>query len=75
MIISLLPTNLWTKFTWGVFSWLTTPWLVILPLLIIIAIPWLFHSPRWKRYLSKPLAILLLIYCLSTSPPIAFLAV
>ena len=75
MIICLLPTSLWTKFSWGVFSWLTTPWLVILPLLVIIAVPWLFRSRRWKRYLSRPVTIVLLLYCISTSPPIAFLAV
>ena len=75
MIISFLPINLWTKFTWGVFSWLTTPWLVILPLLILIAVPWFLRSRRWKRYLSTPVAILLLLYFIATSPPFAFLAV
>lgn len=74
-LISLLPTSIWTDFSWGLSNWLATPVLVVLPLLGLIGLPWLMRLPRWKRRLNKPVAIFLVVYLVLVSPPVAALAV
>ena len=70
-----LPTNQWVDFTWGLYHWLTSPMLIVLPLLVLIGLPFYLRSRRWKRRLSIPAAIILLVYLIAISPPVASLAI
>ncbi len=70
-----VPTSQWVDFTWGFYHWLTTPMLIVLPLLLLTGLPFYLRSRRWKRRLSIPVAILLLVYLVAISPPVASLAI
>lgn len=48
--------------------WLTTPLLVILPLLVLVFIPWIIPRLRWKRLWSGLGIVLLAIYWSATFP-------
>jgi uncharacterized SAM-binding protein YcdF (DUF218 family) len=49
-------------------QWLTTPILVILPLLVLIFLPWMISKLRWKRVWSGLGIMLLVVYYIATFP-------
>ncbi|GAB1540974.1 YdcF family protein [Scytonema sp. NUACC21] len=55
-------------------QWLTTPIIIVLPLLVLVFLPWIFPRLRWKRILSGLGIVLLLSYFSATFPPIIAVA-
>jgi uncharacterized SAM-binding protein YcdF (DUF218 family) len=73
-LISVIPTDDWLSSKALFSAWWATPPSVILPLLILIGLPYLLRSRRWQRQLSLPAVIVLLIYSVTISPPAVALA-
>lgn len=71
--LTVLTTEQWTHFSWSVFYGLSQPWLVILLLLSLILVMQRLSHSRWRRKLSRSFTLLLLIYLIVISPPIASL--
>jgi uncharacterized SAM-binding protein YcdF (DUF218 family) len=67
--------GLWIGAAKAVFTWLMHPWLVVVPLVFLIFLPaWLGYS-SWKISWQNPLVILLAVYWLVVTPPMASLAI
>jgi uncharacterized SAM-binding protein YcdF (DUF218 family) len=62
------PLSQWLTIKSMVSQWLTTPILVILPLLVLIFLPWLIPKLRWKRVWSGLGILLLITYYTATFP-------
>lgn len=61
------PMTHWLVFKDIISNWLMTPALILLPLAIIVGLPWLVPRLRWKRLLIGLGIILLVIYFTATS--------
>lgn len=62
------PVNQWLVLKSVLSHWLTTPFLVVLPLLVLVFIPWMIPRLRWKRLWSSLGIVLLAIYWSATFP-------
>lgn len=62
------PTSQWLVLKSMISTWLMTPKLVVLPLAVLIGLPWIIPRLRWKRQLSAFGTFLLLIYFTATFP-------
>jgi uncharacterized SAM-binding protein YcdF (DUF218 family) len=62
------PASQWLVLKSMISNWLTTPILVVLPLLILVFLPWMIPKLRWKRFWSGSGVVLLVLYWISTFP-------
>lgn len=68
--LCLRPPELWTVLTSALMQWLSEPLLVVLPLALLIALPWFIRPLPFKRWLSAVPAVVLLAYIGCTAPPL-----
>lgn len=61
-------TKLPPVISWWQFHWLKKPLLVVLLLLAFFGLSWIIQHPRWRRRLSSPRAILLLVGFIASLP-------
>ncbi len=62
------PVSQWLVLKSVLSNWLMTPTLVVLPLLVLVFIPWLIPRLRWRRFWSGFGTVLLVIYWSATFP-------
>lgn len=62
------PVSQWLVLKSMLSTWLTTPVLVVLPLAVLILIPWIIPRFGWKRQISSLGSALLLTYFIATLP-------
>ncbi|MBW4588189.1 YdcF family protein [Aetokthonos hydrillicola Thurmond2011] len=62
------PISQWLVLKSMLSNWLMTPVLVVLPLLVLVFLPWMIPRLRWKRFWSGLGVVLLTIYWSSTFP-------
>ncbi len=62
------PTSQWASFSWHLFDTVTNPAIILPLLLIMIILPWVVRSWRWKRQISSLGLLLFLSYSLLASP-------
>jgi uncharacterized SAM-binding protein YcdF (DUF218 family) len=49
-------TQYWTRLSWLLFNWLTHPWWVVVPLLVVVVLPFLTDLPRQPGQVSRLIA-------------------
>lgn len=62
------PASQWLTLKSMISNWLTTPTLVVLPLLVLVFLPWMIPRLRWKRFWSGLGSVLLVMYWISSFP-------
>jgi len=62
------PVGQWLVLKSVLSNWLMTPTLVVLPLLVLVFMPWIIPTLRWKRLWSGLGTVLLVIYWIATFP-------
>lgn len=62
------PVSQWLVLKSTLSDWLMTPTFVVLPLLILVFLPWMIPRLRWKRFWSGLGTVLLVIYFSATFP-------
>lgn len=62
------PVSQWLVLKSTLSHWLITPIFIILPLLILVLLPWMIPRLRWRRFWSGLGTVLLVIYFSATFP-------
>jgi uncharacterized SAM-binding protein YcdF (DUF218 family) len=62
------PVSQWLVLKSTLSNWLMTPTFVVLPLLILVFLPWMIPRLRWKSFWSGLGTVLLVIYFTATFP-------